>query len=278
MVITLLMYEMEKDMPLSEKEIHTLIEKLRDKYRTYGKQHSPRWFDINAFDDRLQIALRNRMNLEGFILAEITNFEKVREKYEKKRAVRPFSERVDRIIEENLERIKKYPRILFHSNMGVEISHFYGAGADLTHFIFPIIGYIVRDEPGKTIIKRFEEKMDFLFYFQGEKYSKRIEDHALLLSRRGVKEIEIEKDKNEYMKEAAFVLHDIIDYLDSLMKPGNREWELPIRFDRLFFEGKKKKKLVDNFAGHTTYGAVLKVKDSAEEIISDFRLSAFRRR
>ena len=265
-------------MPLAEKELHTLIEKLREKYRTYGKKHSPRWFDINAFEDRLQMALRNRMNLEGFILAEITNFEKVREKYEKKRAIRPFSEKVDKIIEENLERIQKYPRIKFHPDAGVEIGHFYGAGSDFTRYLFPIIGFIVRDDPEKTAIKRFEENLDYLFFTQGRKNSKMIEDHILLLTRSGVREIDIEKNKNEYMKEAAFVLHDIIDFLDGLMEPRNREWELPIRFDKLYYEGEKKKKLLEYFTGHTAYGAVLKVKDVAEGIIADFRLSAFRRR
>jgi hypothetical protein len=263
-------------MPLSEKEIRVLVEKLRGKYLDYAKKHSPKWFDINAFDERLSMALRNRMNLEGFILAEITNFEKVREKYEKKKSLRPFSERVDRIIEENVARIKKYPEKKFHKNAGQEISHFYGAGADLAQYYFPIIPYLLKEEPHRTKALRFEETFDFLFFPRGKKHPKRVEDHILLLDRRGVSEIEIEKDRNEYLKESAFLLHGLVEFLDGLMLVKNAEWELPIKFDRPFLEGEKRKKVQDNFARHTVYGAILKVRETAVSIIEDFRITAFR--
>jgi len=265
-------------MPLSEKEIQVLVEKLRGKYLDYAKKHSPKWFDINAFDDRLSMALRNRMNLEGFILAEITNFEKVREKYEKKKSRKPFSEQVDRIIEENVARIKKYPERKFHRMAGQEISHFYGAGADLSQYFFPIIPYLLKEEPYRSKALRIEETFDFLFTPRGKKHPKRIEDHILLLDRRGVTELEIEKDRNEYLKESAFLLHGLVDFLDGLMQVKKGEWELPIKFDRPFLEGEKKKKVQDNFAQHTAYGAILKVREAAVSIIEDFRMTAFRPR
>lgn len=72
-------------MPLNKQEIDSLVTKLREKYRDYSKKHSASWFNIDSFDQRLGLAIRNRMNLEGFILAEISNFEKLREQYDKKR-------------------------------------------------------------------------------------------------------------------------------------------------------------------------------------------------
>lgn len=265
-------------MPLSEKEIRVLVEKLRGKYLDSAKKHSPKWFDINAFDDRLSMALRNRMNLEGFILAEITNFEKIREKYEKKKSRKPFSEQVDRIIEANVARIKKYPERKFHNKAGLEISHFYGAGADLSQYFFPIIPYLLKDEPHKSKARGFEESFDFLFAPRGNKHPRRIEDHILLLDRRGVTELEIEKDRNEYLKESAFQLHGLVDFLDGLMQVKNPEWELPIKFDRPFLEGEKKKRVQENFARHTAYGAILKVREAAVSIIEDFRITAFKAR
>ncbi len=265
-------------MPLSDSEIKVLIEKLRAKYADFAKKYSPKWFDINAFEDRLSMAMRNRMNLEGFILAEITNFEKVREKYDKKKSQKPFSAQVDRIIEENTARIKKYPERKFHPRAGLEIAHFYGAGSDLAQYFFPIIPYILKEEPYRSRAARVEEKLDFLFTPRGKKHPKRIEDHALVLDRRGVTELEVEKDRNDYLKEAAFALHELIDMLDALLQVKNADWELPLKFDRPYFEGDKKKKILDNFSRHTSYGAVLKVREAAASIIEDFRMSAFRAR
>lgn len=72
-------------MSLSTEEIDKLIVKLRKRYDEYSKKHSATWFNRNLFEERLRMAKENRMNLEGFILAEISNFEKVRERFEKKR-------------------------------------------------------------------------------------------------------------------------------------------------------------------------------------------------
>lgn len=265
-------------MPLTDKEIQVLVEKLRGKYRDYAKKHSPKWFDIRPFEERLSMALRNRMNLEGFILAEITNFEKVREKYDKKKAQKTFSAKVDRIIEENTARIKKYPERKFHPRAGLEISHFYGAGADLSQYFFPIIPYILREEPYRSRAARLEEKFDFFFLPKGKRHPKRIEDHSLILDRPGVTEMDIEKDRNAYLKEAAFVLHDLVDLLDELVQVKNGEWELPLKFDRPYFEGERKKKILENFSRHTSYGAIFKVREAAVAIIEDFRISAFRER
>ncbi len=70
------------------------------------------------------MALRNRMNLEGFILAEITAFEKLKDLYDRKSTEKSFSETVNNIIEENTARIRKYPRVDFHPRSGFEIGHF----------------------------------------------------------------------------------------------------------------------------------------------------------
>ena len=95
-------------MAMSDDEIDRLIEKLKQKYADYSAKN-PTWFNYDAFRDRLLVAVKNRMNREAFILAEIANFEKTREKYEKKKSQKSFSEQVDRIIDEQTARIKKYP-------------------------------------------------------------------------------------------------------------------------------------------------------------------------
>ncbi len=265
-------------MPLNEREIKVLISKLRDKYREYAKKYSPRWFDIDAFEERLSFALKKGMNLEGFILAEITNFEKIKEKYESKKAAKTFSEKVDQIIEEQLSRIKKYPSIKFHPRAVIETIHFYGAGNQFSLYDYPIVTYLIREEPYKSQSFEFETRLEYLFIQAGKRHPRRIEDHVLLLNRKDVSENEIEKDKNEYLKEGAFVLHAIAAFIDQLTQMRKREWEAPISFDKLFLEKERKKNIIARYSGHTPYGAFLKVKDMAENIIADFRLGAFRQR
>src|SRR4030067_2189819 len=111
-------------MAMSDAEINKLILKLRNKYSEYSKKN-PAWFNREAFEERLTMAFQNKMNMEGFILAEISNFEKIKSKYEKKKSEKPFADQVERIIGEHLARMKKYPEIRFHPKAGVEISHFY---------------------------------------------------------------------------------------------------------------------------------------------------------
>ncbi len=263
-------------MSLSNEEIDRLIMKLRQRYKEYSEKYNPVWFNIEAFEQRYIMALENKMNLEGFILAEISNFEKVKEKYDKKVKRRNFSEKVDNMIKENLGRILKYPKIKFHPSADLEMCHFYGAIQEFTLYIFSILWIIIKDPKIKSRVDDFEYKLTELSIPKGKSPAKRINDHLLLLSRKDVKEIEIERDKNEYLKESAFILHQIIDFCDELIREKEPQWEMPLKFDGLYIEDKRKKRTIKEFSELTGYGAILKVKESALNIIEDFRLKAFK--
>ena len=265
-------------MSLNKTEIDKLVKKIRDKYADYSRKYNSTWFNLDAFDERLSLAINKRMNLEGFILAEITNFEKLKEKYESRKKAKEnnFTKEVDRIIEENLTRIKKYPPVIFHPSCGLEISHFYGAMLEFNDYYFPVLRILVQDSGHKNFLFKLEDRTEFLVASSGRGASRRIDDHILVLNRPGVKDIEIERDRNNYLKECAFLLHDIIDFCDGLIDSADEEWSSPLSFTKFFIEERKKRQIVDNFKGLTGYGAFLKVRDSASAIIDDFRLSAFR--
>ncbi len=265
-------------MALSEKEIDLLIKKLREKYRKNAMKYNTSHFNIEAFEDRLQMALRNKMNLEGFLLAEVSNFEELKGKIEKKEPEKPFTLHVNKIIEENIERIKKYKEIKFHPLASLEISHFYGALSEFALNYFVILWSVISDAEQKNILNEFDEALSFLAIPRGNKHPKRIEDHALILSRKERREIEIEKDKNEYLKVSAFLLHEIIRFADKQLDARNVEWETPLRFDKLYVEGQRKGIIINIFSGMTGYGAILMVKERASQIINDFRLDAFKRK
>jgi len=266
-------------MPLNRDEVNELIKKLRERYKEYSLKHSPKWFDLNAFDERLSAAIKSRMNMEGFILAEISNFEKLKERYETKKKMKEntFTKEVDKILEENISRIKKYPQILFHSRCGIEISHLYGALSFLSTDLFPILRVVISDSRLKNSVNSLEDRLLFLAEPRGGLHARRIADHVLLLNRSGIRDIEIEKDSNDYLKESAFLLHDIIDFCDGIIDSGRDEWNYPVTFQKLFIEEERKKRVVDMFQDLTGYGAVFKIKEYASEIIEDFRLTAFKK-
>jgi len=216
------------------------------------------------------MALEKGMNMEGFALAEITNFEKTRERYEKRKSKRPFSKMVEDIMERNAERVKKYPPLYFHPDADLEMVHIYGALEDFTLRRLPILRVLLDDAANIDSLNRLEDAAACLAAPVGRKHSRRILDHITVLSRPGAGGIEAEKDKNSYLRESAFLLHDL-----SIRRA---EWETPVRFDRLRIEGKNKKQIAADFSSLTGYGAILEVRDRAAEILEDFRLTAFRRK
>ncbi|MFH0976736.1 MAG: hypothetical protein V1874_13210 [Spirochaetota bacterium] len=270
-------------MGLSGKEVDLLINKLKDKYKESAIEYKSRLFNLDAFEDRLQTALRKRMNLEAFILAEITNFEKIKQKLDdekkgSKNGENAFSRKVERIMEENTERIKKYSEIQFHPHADLEITYLYGALSEFIIYYFSVLWIIVKDYNNKDILQSLDNRFSDFAVSKSKRHPKKIEDHILLLSRKDVREIDIEKNKNAYLKETAFLLHEVVDFTDKLICIRDKEWDNPLKFDKLYIESSAKKKILAVFSGMTPYGAILKVKEKAEEILQDFRLESFKRK
>ncbi len=271
----------DETMGLSKFEVDKLIEKLRNDYRDYSARYNPKWFNLRAYEERFLMAIENKMNLEGFVLAEIENFEKIKEKFESRRIVKEpvkkFSEKVDSIIEENLSRIKKYPFMPLHESAGVEISHFYGAIKDFTIHYYSVLWIISTEQRQKMALDRFDGKLNDLALPRGDHPPKRLQDHINIISRPYSKEIDVEKDKNEYLKESAFILHDIIEYCDQLLAKRDSSMELPLNFEKLYVEDNKRVKIIENFSELTVINAIQKVKAYALGIIEAFRLKAFKK-
>ncbi|MBN2040896.1 MAG: hypothetical protein JW864_12705 [Spirochaetes bacterium] len=270
-------------MALSGKETDQLINKLREKYKESTIEYKTRLFNINAFEDRLQMALRRRMSLEGFILAEIANYEKIKGDLDKERnrtdeEENSFSRKVENIIEENTARMRKYNPVKFHPLAGIEISHFYGAVSEFVLYYFSILWTIIDVYEYKDKLHKLDDRMADFALQRGKRHPRRVEDHILVLNRKDSKEIDIEKSKNEYLKETAFLLHEISDFMDDLIEIRNKDWDNPLRFNKLYVEGDTKRKILNIFSGMTPYGAILKVRERAQEIINDFRLESFKKK
>lgn len=269
-------------MPLNEKELDKLIEKIRKNYSDSSQKFNAKWFDIEAFEARMRHAQINKMNIEQFLLAEVANLEKIKEKYEatqKKSVVKKsFSQKVDEMLEDINNMIKKYPEIKFHEYADFELKKFYGAVNFFARNYFSLLWALVKDRNLKDKLMSIESKffhnaMDFT-----DRESKRIEDHKLLLNRRDVKDIDIEKDKNDFLKDTAFILHEIISFCDSAVGSRDETLDMPVDLEKLFTSEKQRKEIGEKFDNLSGYGALLKIKEEAETIITDFRLGAFKKK
>ena len=265
-------------MPLSSNEIIMLTEKLRTRYAEAAKAYSPKWFDTAGFEDRLSTARRRKMDMEGFILAEIANFEKIRDRYDKKKKEKgAFTKKVDSIIEENLARIRKYPPIDFHPEAGPEMKHLYGALSELAQGYIPVLWLILDTPYAKNAVSGMESELAKFAVPRGSKMPPAIDDHMLVLNRRGITELEIEKSRSVYLKQSAFLLYGIIAFCDSFLTGHpNPSLENPVRFDKAHINPVSKKLMVSLFSSCTGYGALIMIKSRCEEILADFRLTAFR--
>ena len=256
---------------MDREEINQIVSKIRETYRDYTKKYGQK-FQQDGFEERYQLAIKNGMELDGFFLSEITFLEKLKEKYDKKTVAKPFSAKVDTIIEENTARIKKYPKIEFHPKANFEICYFYGAMDEFAKHYFEIFRVI----DGKDMVN-FEDELTFLAISRGSRLPKRVQDHATILSRPNVRTLDIERDASDYLRSCAFLLHRVIDLCEALLDGHSASLESPLRFNKFqHMEDSARKALINIFSGLTGYGAIIKVSEQAQNIINDFRLKAFK--
>lgn len=265
-------------MPLSNVEIKNLIDKLRTKFDEYAFTYSPKYFDRGAFESRLKFAETKKMNLEAFILAEITNFEKIKSDYEKKQGQGEVSRKIDNLIEAQMKAVAKYPSVRLHHHCGVELPHFVGGVNVLLEEYLPVLWLVLSDNSYRDDLNELEQKLSDFALFKGAKPPKKCEDLIHLFTYAELKDVEIEKIRNNFMKECAFLLHDALDFCVKILEIRNSELDQPVRFDKMHQSAERRKKITEHFSGRTGYGCALKINEYIDSLISDFRLGAFRRR
>ena len=180
-------------------------------------------------------------------------------------------------MEENLARVKKYTFNFLHESADIEVSHFYGAIMDFAVNYYAILWVIISDQRQKMMLDKFDAKLNELAIPRGPNPPKRLQDHMYVITRPYSKEIDIERDKNEYLKESAFILHEIIDFCEKILQKNDPNWDEPVKFEKLYIDEDQKRKIVENFDGMKCVDAIRKVKDYAVAIVDDFRLKAFKK-
>ncbi len=263
---------------LSQKEQRQIIDKLRNEYFEYAKKYSPKIFDINPFEERLQYVLKKGFNIDAFLLTEITTLEQVKQTVEQRieRTQNRFINKVDKIIEENNKKIAQYPEYIIHPKASSELQKLLGALNSFTHQDFHIIEHIIlsqKDQSIKTKWDAFIEKINFYILERNQRFAPRIEDHILLLNRKNIDHSEIELAEKHFIKDIALFLNDIKDYL-ILITYNNvlSEYEKIFQSHEISIESSKQ------YSGKSYKEILIKIIQNLKNIINDFRLQEIRSR
>jgi hypothetical protein len=185
-----------------DSDIDKVVQKLKNLYRKYAEQYGTKIFNLEGFEQRYKNALINKVNLNSFLHAEILAFEELKERIERPkkqqkettfRSETSYSEIADRIIEENLKKIQKYPHIDFHPDAEEETKYLLGAVTDFYYNSWNNMVKLLKPL-GIGNINNTVEKLenDFSYYVvpvHGQ-YSRAVDDYTLVLSRKNPKDNE----------------------------------------------------------------------------------------
>lgn len=255
------------------KEIENRITRLREKYKEFGNKFGNNIFNYNAFENRLENTLKNRINLEIFVKAEEealsqlyneTISPKKKEKLSEKED--SYTKKVDKILKEYEERIKKYPKIDFYDYEDEEIKYLYGAIVFFYEKIFPYLETIFNGrELGMNIMKDFSVFYNYLNYYGRETtrgHSKRIEDFILKLKYSSKNEIEV--DYRNFFIETAKYFNNLKQFLRTNLNKL-KDIKKIINVENKLFEHNQ----------YTFYDLTKRIISWIDDLMYDFRLSEF---
>lgn len=215
-------------------DIDAAIRKLKSGYRDYAAVYGERIFNVRSFGDRYREALVNRVNLACFVRAEIMVFQELKRKAEGRpvpaaapsraaphrkegpsKGVSPkeqsYSEVADRIIEENLRRIRKYRPIDFHPDAEEETRHLLGAVTDFYYEVWGDVQRLLKPYNLRSIndsLDRLESEFcSFVVPVRG-RHSRAVEDYALVLQRRNPPESE--RASYRFLKNGGILLNNCL--------------------------------------------------------------------
>lgn len=264
-------------MALTGKEIDSLILKIRNQYRENAQEYSEKWFSLSAFEERLDLALKSKMDMESFLLAEVSNLEKIKERFQEKQKKSQFQSKLDTIAEERHQKIENYPEGEIHPRASEELSRFYGAMGHCFRLYLPALNLVLRGFEEEEQLFRLERELAMIAKPQGKNPPPRIEDHQALLNTPGIPDIEIEKNRNRILMDGAFVLHDLVSMTDRLIAYRHQLWDEPVLLEHSHAEKEDLQEMKELFEGKTGYGIFLDAREFCQDVLDNFRLGAFKR-
>ena len=213
---------------LTPDEITKVVAKIRQRYDEYiFKYFKPKTVKF-AFEERYAEVLQKRMDISTFLMAEIGAVEELIKREQARIVAGPqverekesLSDRVERIYQQNLEKIRKYPEINIHPTANEEIKRLVGALNALDNEYWPHLSGILRDTSysrGSMTMVNLESKLRYLGTLGIDRVPGALSRYLYHLNRFPRDYPAIDREEKEYILESAFFLHDLSDILGRVL-------------------------------------------------------------
>jgi hypothetical protein len=212
---------------LTPGEISSSVEKIRRRYDEYiSKFFKPKSLRA-AFERRYISALRAGIDVSSFLLAEISAIEELVRREEQRvmaGPVRPAAKTpsiADKVLDENLKRISKYPEARFHNDAGEEVRRLVGALSTLERERWPELSSALRDtmySMNSSEMLRLDSQLRFLASSNREEVPQALGRLVTQLGNFPRNYAAIEREEKQYVLETAFFLNDLFTALERVKR------------------------------------------------------------
>jgi hypothetical protein len=247
---------------LTPGEISASVEKIRKRYDEYiTKYFRPRSLR-HAFEKRYVAALKAKVDVSSFLLAEISAVEELIDREEKRierGPVRTTEEKeesfADRVLEENRARINNHRDLKFHPDAGEEVRRLAGALTDFEQKTWVDIGIALQETmyaPNSSEMLALDSQLRSLASSSRDEVPSGLTRLVTELGKFPRNYPTIDREEKAYILEAAFFLNDLLSILG--------------RVDRVYTDmPEEQKKVLENATSRVA------------ALISDFRLKDLKR-
>jgi hypothetical protein len=213
---------------LTPGEIKIVVDKIRRKYDEYiGKYFKPK-FLREAFEDRYLKALKSKVDISSFLLAEISAVEELIRREEERVAAaapaareEPKKDTADKVIEANKKLIAKYPDLPLHKDSNPELRKLTGALNLLEQRHWPALSGALRNTAysmNSAEMLTLESRLRYICSEEDEEAPPFLIRYVSQLNKFPRNYPLLERQEKEYILEAAFFLNDLLMVLERIKK------------------------------------------------------------
>ncbi|EQA35097.1 hypothetical protein LEP1GSC047_1933 [Leptospira inadai serovar Lyme str. 10] len=256
-------------MSLNDEELKKIVEKIRSEYRE-GAQQSPKLFDNKGFEDRYIQTLKHRGNLEKFLKDEVGFLEKVKEKHRElvERRTASKGDTINRILDEQEEKLSKYPRVDFHPLARTEMRYFYGAMTNFAETEYPVLIHIFRGTPEFSSFQDSLAMIERIGVTRKGMPSLRIAEHIKALLDANGNQSAMERDSQNILKEVSIALAKLMQTVKECIEKNRVSDRMTVQISEREFP-----KAAEAYKNLLFGIALEKIIVRVENIIRDFRMS-----
>lgn len=248
---------------LTPGEISASVEKIRRKYEDYVTKYFKPKSLRRAFESRYIQALRAKVDISSFLLAEIAAIQELTEREEQRvqlGPVRPAAAEkpqgfADKVLEENRARISQYPDLAFSADASDEVRRMAGALTELAAKRWQDLGAALEETMyamSSSEMLALDSQLRYLSSAGGNEAPQFLNRLLVQLRKFPRHYPSIDREEKDYILESAFFLHDLFVVLE--------------RVKRVYTEmAEERRRVIEDSLNHV-WG-----------IISDFRLKDLKR-